>query len=226
MWFLLPDWTVQLKVKDTFLSGKPMKKEAVQLPVPTGHRKLFCCPECRMSLINEIAKVNPNIILVVISGGTCSVTPVINNVKGLLYAFYPGQEGGRAIADVLFGNYNPSGKLPATMPKDDGQIIPISPDFRNMVSKGVGYRWFDSQNLTPEFAFGFGLSYTTFEYHNIRINNANAKVGDLIEVSFDLKNTGKVFGEEVAQLYLSTGKIIPDTSDACETIAWLSKKSC
>lgn len=161
-------------------------------------------------LINEIAKVNPNIILVVISGGTCSVTPVINNVKGLLYAFYPRQEGGCAIVDVLFGNYNPSGKLPATIPKDDSQIIPISPDFRNMVSRGVGYRWFDSQHLTPEFAFGFGLSYTTFEYSNIRINNTNAKVGDFIEVSFDLKNSGNVFGEEVAQLYLSTGKIIPE----------------
>jgi beta-glucosidase len=166
-------------------------------------------PGMQNELINEIAKVNPNIILVVISGGTCSVTPVINNVKGLVYAFYPGQEGGRAIADVLFGNYNPSGKMPATMPKDDGQLMPVSPDFRNIVIKGVGYRWFDSQNLTPEFAFGFGLSYTTFEYSNIRINNANAKVGDLIEVTFDLKNTGKVAGEEVSQLYLSTGNIIP-----------------
>jgi beta-glucosidase len=96
------------------------------------------------------------------------------------------------------------------MPKDDGQIFPITPDFRNLVSKGVGYRWFDSQKLIPEFAFGYGLSYTTFEYSNIRINNSMAKVGDLIEVSFDLKNTGKVAGEEVAQLYLSTGKIVPD----------------
>ncbi len=166
-------------------------------------------PGMQNELINEIAKVNPNIILVVISGGTCSVTPVLNKVKGLLYAFYPGQEGGRAIADVLFGKYNPSGKMPATMPKDDGQIPPIVPDFRKQVSKGIGYRWFESQNLTPEFAFGFGLSYTTFEYSNIRINNASAKVGDLIEISFDLKNTGKVVGEEVAQLYLSTGKIFP-----------------
>jgi beta-glucosidase len=149
-------------------------------------------------------------VMVVISGGTCSVTPVINSVKGLLYAFYPGQEGGRAIADVLFGNYNPSGKLPATVPKDDSQIFPISADFRNLVAKGIGYRWYDSQQLTPEFAFGFGLSYTSFEYSNIRINNPSAKVGDLIEVSFDLKNTGKIFGEEVAQLYLSTGKISPE----------------
>ena len=167
-------------------------------------------PGMQNELIKEIAKVNPNIILVVISGGTCSVTPVINELKGLLYAIYPGQEGGRAIADVLFGNYNPSGKMPATMPKDDSQIFPVSPDFRNLVSKGVGYRWFDSLNLTPEFAFGFGLSYTTFEYSNINVNRPNAKVGDNIEVSFELKNTGKVAGEEVAQLYLSTGKIVPD----------------
>jgi beta-glucosidase len=167
-------------------------------------------PGMQNKLINEIAKVNPNIILVVISGGPCSVLPVIKNVKGLLYAFYPGQEGGRAIADVLFGNYNPSGKLPATIPKDDSQIVPISTDFRNVVTKGIGYRWFDSQNLSPEFAFGYGLSYTTFKYSNIKVNHANAKVGDVIEVSFNLENVGKVVGSEVAQLYLSTGKISPD----------------
>jgi beta-glucosidase len=99
--------------------------------------------------------------------------------------------------------------MPATMPKDDGQINPISPDFRNMVSKGVGYRWFDSQKLTPEFAFGSGLSYTTFKYSGIRVNKPDASVGDLIEVSFDLKNTGNLAGEEVSQLYLSTGRITP-----------------
>ncbi len=193
-----------------FLDKEADEKGGGAVARPDRPSQTVLLPGVQNELINEIAKVNPNIILVVISGGTCSVTPVINNVKGLLYAFYPGQEGGRAIADVLFGNYNPSGKLPATIPKDDSQIIPISPDFRNMVSRGVGYRWFDSQKLTPEFAFGFGLSYTTLEYSNIRINNANAKVGDFIEVSFNLKNTGKVFGEEVAQLYLSTGKIIPE----------------
>jgi beta-glucosidase len=166
-------------------------------------------PGMQNELIKEIAKVNPNIVLVVISGGTCSVTPVIDDIKGLLYAFYPGQEGGRAIADVLFGSYNPSGKMPATMPKDDSQIQPVTPDFRDMVSKGAGYRWYDSQNLTPEFAFGSGLSYTTFGYSNIRIGNTDAKVGDFIKVSFDLKNTGSIPGEEVSQLYLSTGKINP-----------------
>jgi beta-glucosidase len=166
-------------------------------------------PGMQNELIKALAKVNPNIILVVISGGTCSVTPVIQDIKGLIYAFYPGQEGGRAIADVLFGHYNPSGKMPATMPKDDSQLRPISPDFRDMVYKGVGYRWFDSQNLNPEFAFGYGLSYTTFEYADIKIANSNPKTGDIIKITFDLKNTGIIPGEEVCQLYVTTGNIDP-----------------
>ncbi len=192
-----------------FLDKEADEKGGGTVTRPDRPSKTVLLPGLQNDLINEIAKVNPNIVVVVISGGTCSVTPVINQVKGLVYAFYPGQEGGRAIADVLFGNYNPSGKLPATIPKDDAQIIPISPDFRNLVSKGVGYRWFDSQNLTPEFAFGFGLSYTSFEYSNIKLNKTQAKAGDFIEVSFNLKNTGKLVGEEVAQLYLSSGNILP-----------------
>jgi beta-glucosidase len=193
-----------------FLNKEADEKGGGTVTRPDRASQTVLLPGMQNELIREIAKVNPNIVLVVISGGTCSVTPVINNVKGLLYAFYPGQEGGRAIADVLFGKYNPSGKLPATIPKDDSQIFPISPDFRNLVSRGVGYRWYDAQHLTPEFAFGTGLSYTSFEYSNIRINHPKAKAGDLIEVSFNVKNSGKVAGEEVAQLYLSTGKIIPD----------------
>lgn len=193
-----------------FIDKEADEKGGGAVARPDRPSQTVLLPGMQNELINAIAKVNPNIVLVVISGGTCSVTPVIKNVKGLLYAFYPGQEGGRAIADVLFGNYNPSGKLPATIPKDDSQIIPITPDFRNLVTKGVGYRWFDSQNLIPEFAFGSGLSYTTFSYSNIKINKQKAAVGDLIKVSFDLKNTGIIAGEEVAQLYLSTGKILPN----------------
>ncbi|KAA9037771.1 glycosyl hydrolase [Ginsengibacter hankyongi] len=193
-----------------FLDKEADEKGGGTLARPDRVSQTVLMPGMQNKLINEIAKVNPNIILVVISGGPCSITPVIKSIKGLLYAFYPGQEGGRAITDVLFGKYNPSGKLPATIPKNDEQIRPISPDFRNIVSTGIGYRWFDSQKLTPEFAFGFGLSYTRFKYSNIRVNNVNAKVGDLIKVSFNLKNIGKLAGAEVAQLYLSTGKITPD----------------
>lgn len=192
-----------------FLDKEADEKGGGEVTRPDRPSQTVLLPGVQNELINEISKVNPNIILVVISGGTCSVTPVIKNVKGLLYAFYPGQEGGRAITDVLFGKYNPSGKLPATIYKDDAQILPISTDFKEMYLKGGGYRWLDYKNLTPEFAFGYGLSYTKFQYSNIKLNKSNAQVGDLIEVSFDVKNTGKIAGEEVAQLYLSTGKISP-----------------
>ncbi len=195
-----------------FLDKEADEKGGGILSRPDRPSKTVLLPGLQNELINAIAKVNPNIILVVISGGTCSVTPVLKNIKGLLYAFYPGQEGGRAIADVLFGKYNPSGKLPATIPKTDDQIIPISADFRNMVTKGVGYRWFDSQNLQPEFAFGSGMSYTDFHYTNLSIHTPNAKIGDAVTLSFDLTNTGQYPGEEVAQLYLSTGKIMPAVS--------------
>jgi len=193
-----------------FLDKANDEKGGGKVTRPDRTSQTVMLPGLQNELINEISKVNPNVILVVISGGPCSVTPVVENVKGLLYAFYPGQEGGRAIADVLFGKYNPSGKLPATIPVNDSQINPITPDFREMVSKGVGYRWYDSQKLTPGFAFGAGMSYTTFEYSNITINKPGAMVGEQIAVTVDLKNTGKVAGEEVAQLYLSTGKIVPN----------------
>ena len=148
--------------------------------------------------------VNQNLVLVIISGGTCAVNKVIRSVKGLLSAFYPGQEGGRAIADVLFGNYNPSGKLPVTMPKDDDQLPAKDRDFRNIVFDGVGYRWFDSQGLTPEFAFGHGLSYTTFEYRRLRVTPTVAAPGKAIMIEADIVNTGARQGGEVAQLYLSS----------------------
>ena len=192
-----------------FLDKEADEKGGGTVSRPDRPSQTVLLPGVQNELINEIAKVNPNIILVVISGGICSVTPVLKNVKVLLYAFYPGQEGGRAITDVIFGKYNPSGKLPASIPKDDNQILPISTDFKDMYLRGGGYRWLDYKNLTPEFAFGYGLSYTQFQYSNIKLNKTKAQVGDIIEVSFDVKNIGKIAGEEVAQLYSSTGKISP-----------------
>jgi beta-glucosidase len=192
-----------------FLDKEADEKGGGTLNRPDRPSKTVLLPGVQNELINAIARVNPNVILVVISGGPCSVSPVIQNVRGLLYAFYPGQEGGRAIADVVFGHYNPSGKLPASIPETDNQIFPISTDFRNLVTKGMGYRWYDTQHLTPAFAFGSGISYTTFSYSNCKVNKTILKAGEVIEVSFDLKNTGTRAGEEVAQLYISTGKLVP-----------------
>lgn len=195
-----------------FLDKEADEKGGGAVTRPDRVTKSVMLPAIQMELIHAISKVNPNIILVIISGGPCSITPILKDVKALIYAFYPGQEAGRAIVDVLVGKYNPSGKLPATIPKNNEQIIPISPDFRNMAIKGVGYRWFDQQQMEPEFAFGSGLSYTQFEYSNISVNRKSAKVGDQIIVSFNLKNTGHLLGEEVAQLYLSTGKLSSNIS--------------
>ena len=195
-----------------FLDKEADEKGGGAVTRPDRVTKSVMLPAIQMELIHAISKVNPNIILVIISGGPCSITPILKDVKALIYAFYPGQEAGKAIVDVLVGKYNPSGKLPATIPKNDEQIIPISPDFRNMAIKGVGYRWFDQHQMEPEFAFGSGLSYTQFEYSNISVNRKSAKVGDQIIVSFNLKNTGHLLGEEVAQLYLSTGKLSSNIS--------------
>jgi beta-glucosidase len=166
-------------------------------------------PGVQNELINELAAANSNLVLVVISGGPCAVSKVIKNVKGLLYAIYPGQEGGRALADILCGRANPSGKLPVTIPKSDAQLRPCTTNFQNIVREGLGYRWFDSQKLEPEFAFGFGLSYTTFKYENLRVSPDHAPAGQEITVQLDVTNTGQRAGEEVVQLYLSTGDISP-----------------
>lgn len=180
-------------------------------------------PGVQNDLINALAAANPNTILVVITGGQCAVSKVIENVKGLLYVTYPGQEGGRAIADILMGNENPSGKLPVSIPKNDEQLPARDNDFMNVVITGVGYRWYDQQKIQPEFAFGSGLSYTTFEYKNLRVSPDKTSAGKEITVQVDVTNTGKRAGEEVAQLYLSTGDIIPAVAMPVKQLRGFSK---
>jgi hypothetical protein len=158
-------------------------------------------PGKQNELINLLAAANSNIIVVLESGGICSVNNFVNNIKGLLYAFYPGQEGGNALADVLFGDYNPGGKLPVTMPQNDFQLPPWNDNFTD--DYGCGYRWFDKANLTPEFAFGFGLSYTNFTYSNLVISPITMPAGQIVAINVDLTNTGALAGEEVVQLYLT-----------------------
>ena len=160
-------------------------------------------PGKQKDLIKYLAGVNPNLIVVLISGGICTATPFLNDIKGLLYGFYPGQEGGNAIAKVLFGEYNPSGKLPVTMPTSDSQMANrLSNDLN--ANYGGGYHWFDKNNLIPQFAFGFGLSYTTFLFSNFQITPQTSAVStEPITISVDVTNTGNTDGEEVVQLYTS-----------------------
>ena len=168
-----------------------------------GDRKNFKVelPDQQQKLINELAKVNPNIIVILESGGICAVPSCINNIKGLLYAFYPGMEGGKAIADVLFGDYNPGGRLPVTMPANNAQMPAWNDNFND--DYNCGYRYYDELNLTPQYTFGYGLSYTSFIYSNLQLSSANVQMGDDLKVSVDVTNTGSRDGDEVVQLYLS-----------------------
>jgi beta-glucosidase len=160
------------------------------------------------NLISAVAAANPNTI-VVLNTGSAVTMPWLSQVKGVLEAWYPGQEDGTAIAALLFGTVNPSGHLPVTFPASLSQV-PASttaqwPGQNGTVqySEGidVGYRWYDAQGLTPLFPFGYGLSYTTFSFSNLKVGTLPD--GGAATVTATVTNTGSKAGADVAQLYVS-----------------------
>jgi beta-glucosidase len=164
------------------------------------------------ALIESVAAANPYTI-VVVESGSAILMPWLSQVGAVLEAWYPGQSGGPAIADLLFGTINPSGKLPITFPASDAQlprpVIPQPPDgstpFPVNYTEGfnVGYKWYDVNGFTPLFPFGYGLSYTTFSITNAAlVNNLASTSNPNFQVDFTLANNGKVAGAEVAQVYL------------------------
>jgi beta-glucosidase len=164
-------------------------------------------PAEQNQLVADVAAANPNTVVVVDSGSAVTM-PWASSVRGIIESWYPGQEYGTAIASLLFGDVNPSGKLPVTFPASLGDVPAHTaaqwPGQNNTVqySEGidVGYRWYDRQNITPAFPFGFGLSYTTFGYANLAVGAPDA-AGN-VAVSFDVTNTGTRAGSEVAQVYV------------------------
>lgn len=162
-------------------------------------------------LIKAVLKANPKTIVVLIGGGPIDMSMWVNDVQGIIQAWYPGMEGGNALAKIIFGQINPSGKLPMTFPKKLEDVpahkLGAYPgdDKKNLYYYDdiyVGYRYYDTYNAEPEFPFGFGLSYTTFSYSNLKIAAANKKA----TVTFTVKNTGKVAGADVAQVYVHQQK--------------------
>jgi beta-glucosidase len=167
-------------------------------------------PGTQNQLIAAVAAANPNTV-VVLNTGSAVTMPWLDKVKAVFEAWYPGQESGNAIARLLYGDVNPSGKLPVTFPTSLDQV-PAStaaqwPGVNGQVrySEGldVGYRWYDAKNLTPAYPFGYGLSYTTFRFSNLHLDGARLRENGRIRVSADVTNTGKRAGAEVAQLYLT-----------------------
>jgi beta-glucosidase len=171
-------------------------------------RKDMDLPPGQNELISQVTKVNPKTI-VVLNNGSPLAMPLLDKVPAVIEAFFPGQECGNAIASVIFGLVNPSGKLPDTFPKrlEENPAFPNYPGANDKVVYGegiyVGYRHYDTKNVESLYPFGYGLSYTTFEYSNLKVSPAKAKAGDKIKVSVDVKNTGKVAGKEVVQVYVS-----------------------
>jgi len=160
-------------------------------------------------LIQAVIKANPNTIVVLMGGSASDMSKWSKEAKAIVQAWYPGMEGGNAIANVLFGKVNPSGKLPVTFPVKLNDIpahalgeFPGDSVVNYNEGIYVGYRYFDTKKIEPLFPFGHGLSYTTFEYGAIKVS----KSGDGATVSLTLKNTGKVDGAEVVQLYVNDEK--------------------
>jgi len=150
----------------------------------------------QQELIKSVYNVNKNIVLVLINGSPVSIEWEASNIPAILEAWYPGQEGGSAIADIIFGDYNPNGKLPITFYKNDQQLL----DFYDYnIRKGRTYMYLDGKPLFP---FGYGMSYTTFEFDNFKLNKKYFNASEIIEISFDIKNVGDMDGMEVAQLYV------------------------
>jgi len=158
-------------------------------------------PGVQGELLRKIAATNTPIILILLNGRPLGIHQEVNLSSAVIEAWFPGEQGGRAVADVLFGDYNPGGKLPITVPKTVGQI-PLYYNKRTGSVRSENDVGYVDQSADPLFPFGFGLSYTEFEFSNIRINKKKIKYPDKIEIIVDIKNTGKVKGEEVIQLYI------------------------
>jgi beta-glucosidase len=183
-----------------------------------GDLETLTLPDGQDALVQKVAAANPHTIVVIESGDPV-LMPWANNVTAIVEAWYPGIRGGEALASLLFGNTNFSGKLAMTFPASDADLPHASvpapagkkpgpidgllgpkPPFPAVYDEGlkVGYKWFDAEKKKPAYPFGFGLSYTSFAYSNL-----NATGGASAEVSFSVRNTGKRAGKEVAQVYLS-----------------------
>jgi len=153
-------------------------------------------PGVQEELLKALKETGKPIVLVLLNGRPLSIKWEKENIDAIIEAWYPGEEGGNAIADVIFGDYNPAGRLPVSFPAEIGQI----PVYYNR--KPSAFNEYLTTNTEPLFPFGHGLSYTTFEYSDLIITPEKISSGGYVDISFKLKNTGSIAGEEVVQLYI------------------------
>ena len=153
-------------------------------------------PPVQEELVKAVHAANPHTVLVLLNGGPVSVRWEKDNLPAVVDMFYGGEEGGNAVADVLFGDYDPAGRLPYTVYQSTDEIPPMT---EYDITKGFTYMYFEGQ---PVYPFGHGLSYTTFKYSNLRLSTKRIRAGGAITVRVDVQNAGKRTGDEVAQLYV------------------------
>ncbi len=161
-----------------------------------GDRDDITLPKSQVDYIKELASHGVKIVLVVTGGSPIALGEIEDLVEAILFVWYPGMEGGRAVADVLFGDVSPAGKLPITFPKSLDQL----PPFDDYSMAGRTYRYMTAEPLYP---FGYGLSYSSFEYADLKLDRDEVTAGDNLTVSVTVRNTGDQTAPEVAQFYLS-----------------------
>ena len=200
-----------------------------------GADRTFYLPEGQDNLVKTAAGLNDKVIVTVNSGGEVAL-PWIEDVEGLIMSWYPGQEGGKALAAILYGNISPSGRLPFTFWGSEDKnpsskyygtkYNPVPPAWRDSLAhtlyhEGIflGYRGMEKFNTTPLFPFGYGLTYSSFEYSDFKVEPGYGG----FNVSFTLKNTGKATASEVAQIYISA--ISPTIPKACRELKGFKKIS-
>lgn len=180
------------------IAGYTFKEEGEQ-----GDRKSLELGKKDEDLIKAVCDENSRCIVVLIGGSAITMQEWKDDADAIVMAWYPGMMGGYAIADVLFGDFNPCGKLPITFPESEDQLYAF-----NNRSKSVeidyyhGYRYFDRKDMEPEFPFGYGLSYTKYEYNNLRLDRKKIGKTGSVNVKVDVRNTGDMAGQEIVQLYV------------------------
>ncbi|RKY84837.1 beta-glucosidase, partial [candidate division KSB1 bacterium] len=197
-------WDEKSDIEDEIQKAVEVVKKSDAVVVVTGiiegegrDRAYLDLPGSQEELIKKVSDVGKPVVVVLINGSAVTMNNWIDRVSAIVEAWYPGEEGGNAIADVLFGDYNPGGKLPITFPQSVGQ----APLYYNYKPTGRGYDYIYVSGK-PLFPFGYGLSYTEFKYSNLRITPEKITTNEKINISVDVENVGNFRGDEVVQLYL------------------------
>ena len=183
-----------------FVGGKSPKVEGEELPISFpgfrgGDRTVIELPQIQRDLLQELYKTGKPVILILCSGSAIGLSAEVDLADAIIQAWYPGQAGGTAVADVLFGDYNPAGRLPVTFYKTTEQL----PDFEDYNMQGRTYRYFKGEALFP---FGYGLSYTSFEIGKAQLSKKRIHANESVNLDLWIKNTGERDGEEVIQVYI------------------------